>query len=439
MFTLNTIKLITQLVFLCSFSILFAQKSNTESIFLFGSEIGTGSAININTPISYANSSGYGFDFGTDEQVDIQKSGFTSSDFSVYFSVKLAEGNYRIEVTYDTTLKEEEIFVKAESRRLMVQFILPTDSLTQIKSFLVNLRTPNLENNESIILKERELTHLNWDEKLTLEFFGKVPIQRIRISAVENLPTIFLAGDSTVTDQDLEPWASWGQFITAYLKDQIVIANYAYSGASLSSFKASKRLEKITSLMKKGDYLFIEFGHNDQKQKGAGQGPWLNYTALLTEFVLAARERGAFPILLTPTERRFFTENEKLKSSHGAYPEAMRKVAVTLGVPLIDLTEITTTLYESWGDEHSKKAFVHYPANTFTGQDIELEDNTHFNGFGANEIALCVLEEIKNKKLDIAKYIKDEVSSYSPEHPNNSSSWKVPMGNRFEPTKPDGN
>ena len=436
---MDKIKFLVQLFFMCSVSIHTAQERGQESLFLFGSAIGTGSAVNIKTPIAYTNSTGYGFDFGTEEQVNIQSSGFTSSATSVYFSVKLVEGNYKIEVTYDTILNKEEIFIKAESRRLMVQSILPTDGLKKTKSFLVNLRTPRLDNNESIILKEREFTHLNWDDKLTLEFFGSVPIQSIRINSVENVPTLFLAGDSTVTDQDLEPWASWGQFITAYLKDEVIVANYAYSGASLSSFKASRRLEKLNALMKKGDYLFIEFGHNDQKQEGEGQGPWLNYTDLLTEFVLAAKERGAVPILLTPTQRRSFTENGKLKASHGAYPKAMRKVAAKLKVPIIDLTEITTTLYESWGDERSKKAFVHYPAHTFQGQTTLLEDNTHFNSFGAHEIALCVLQEIKKQHLQMEKYIKDEVVKYNPENPNPYSSWNLPMSNRFEPIKPEGN
>ncbi len=417
-----------------------AQENRLKTSFLFGKEITTGSAININEPISYTNSIGYGFDFGTDKRVDIQKTGFTSSDSSVYFSLKAAEGNYRVKVIYDAmTFKEEEVFIKAESRRLMLQSTISTDQSKRTMSFMVNLRSPKLVDNKTIILKERELTHLNWDEKLTLEFFGGVPVESISIQSVEKIPTLFLAGDSTVTDQDLEPWASWGQFVTAYLDDRIVVANYAYSGASLSSFKASRRLEKIASLMKNGDYLLIEFGHNDQKQDGKGEGPWLNYTELLTQFVKTARDNGAIPIFITPIQRRFFTGNGKLKDTHGEYPKAMRKIATTLVVPIIDLTKISTVLFESWGDELSKKAFVYYPANTFIGQNEELKDNTHFNGFGANEIALCVLQEIKNQHLTIAKYIKSDVLGYDPKHPNTFSSWQVPVSNRFESLKPTGN
>lgn len=417
------------------------QSNDTYKNFVFGTSIINTEHTVIKTNRTYSEETGFGFDFGTDKNVKICQNGFGIDESPVYFSADVPEGNYKIEIDFEGSTEESNIILKAESRRLLLDTILNSETARVTKNFVINVRTPQIDDKHQIILKEREFTYLNWDNKLTLEFLGTAIVSAINITPVldTTTTTIFLAGDSTVTDQDLEPWASWGQFITTYLKDNIVISNYAYSGASLSSFKGSHRLEKISSFLKKGDYLLIEFGHNDQKQKGANDGPWLNYTELLMEFITAAREKGAIPILLTPVQRRSFGEEGKLNDTHGDYPNAVRTVAEKMDVPLIDLTKITTTLYENWGNERSRKAFVQYPANTFPGQTTALEDNTHFNAFGANEIALCVIQEIKNQGLHLEAFLKNDIPTYNPEFPNDVSAWTLPLSNRFEPTKPDGN
>jgi lysophospholipase L1-like esterase len=191
--------------------------------------------------------------------------------------------------------------------------------------------------------------------------------------------------------------------------------------------------------MRPKDYVFIEFGHNDEKIKGEDNGAWGLYTHSLKEFITKFREKGGIPILVTPTQRRAFNDDGSLKPTHGDFPDAMRKVAIDLQVPLIDVTKMTTDMYESWGDEPSRKAFVQYPANTFPRQTEKLEDNTHFNSFGANEIAKCVVQGIKDLKLDIAQYLKPDLPTYSPKKPDNFSDWTLPRSIRFENTKPDGN
>ncbi|WP_379920598.1 rhamnogalacturonan acetylesterase [Maribacter confluentis] len=386
----------------------------------------------------YTEQLGYGFDFYTSKNVQFHHNGFSIDKAPVYFSVMKPEGNYKVKIEFEGAESATTVILKAESRRLMLDTIIGPNT-TFAKSVLINVRTPKIIGGGEITLKDRELTYLNWDLKLTLEFLGTAKVRAIQVTPIPKITSIFLAGDSTVTDQDLEPWASWGQFITRYLTDSVVVSNYAYSGASLSSFKGSRRLEKIGSLLKKGDYLLIEFGHNDQKQKGENEGPWLNYTKLLMEFVNTARAKRAIPVLLTPVQRRFFDKNGKLKSTHGEYPDAVRSVAKKMNVPLIDLTKITTTLYESWGDDRSRKAFVQYPANTFPGQNTALEDNTHFNAFGADEIALCVIQEIKRQGIPLEVFLKNTIPAYNPAFPNDISQWTLPLSNRFEPTKPDGN
>lgn len=415
-----------------------AQSHDADLKFRFGKQTLQSTDLLVDTAQPFSNENGYGFDFDTANNVQINYMGFNGDNAPIYFSVRVPEGNYKVKIDFQASNVESTMVLKAESRRLMLDTLVQPNT-TFSKSIVLNIRTPKISDDKKIILKERELTYLNWDNKLTLEFLGNATVSAIEITPITEITNIFLTGDSTVTDQDLEPWASWGQFITHYFTNESVVANYAYSGASLSSFKGSHRLEKIKSLLQKGDYLLIQFGHNDQKQKGVNDGPWLNYTQLLMEFIKAAREKEAIPILLTPVQRRFFGEEGKLKPTHGDYPNAVRAVAEKMNVPLIDLTKITTTLYESWGDKASRKAFVQYPAHTFPGQDTALEDNTHFNAFGANEIALCVIQDIKKQGLSIGSYLKENIPKYNPAFPNKVTSWTLPMSRRFEPIKPDGN
>lgn len=414
-----------------------AQKKESIKVFSFGKKINGNSGVTINNSLIYNNDTGYGFDYQSAKNVKFDKTSITG-DSSIYFSTRLSEGNYKIDVTLGGC-KPSETTIKAESKRLMAREIKVAENDTAHRSFIVNIRTPKINDQLKINIKDREINYLNWDDKLTLEFSGRPAIKTIKISQIPQIRTLFLAGDSTVTDQDLEPWASWGQLITMYFDNSIVIANYAASGASLSSFKERQRLEKILYLMQPRDYLFIEFGHNDEKRKGRGIGPWASYTDLLKEFITKARAKGGIPVLITPTQRRAFKTNGTLNPTHGDYPNAMRQVAKDLQVPLIDLTKMTTDMYESWGDDISRKAFVQYPANTFPGQLKALEDNTHFNSFGANEIAKCVVHGIRDLNLDLSKSILPDAPAYNPKKPDNYNNWSLPMSTRFENIKPDGN
>lgn len=416
-----------------------SKEISEKKVFYFGKKVKKSKeAIILNNSISYDSSLGYGFDFNTAKNVKLNSDSF-SIDTPVYFSVQLPEGNYQVSVTYGSATRNTNTTIKAESRRLMLNQHQLKKGEANTKIFNVNVRTPKISGTAAIKLKDRDLGQLNWDEKLTLEFLGAVEIKSISIVPIEDVTTVYLAGDSTVTDQDLEPWASWGQFITNYFDKNIVVANYAASGLTLRSFKASLRLDKVLSVIKAGDYLIIEFAHNDEKEKGEGIGPWESYSASIREYVQAAREKGAIPILITPVQRRAFNTDGTLKPTHGDYPDAMRKVAQEMNVPLVDITKLTTTLYESWGDEPSRKGFVQYPANTFPGQRQKLEDNTHFNSFGANEIALCVIKGLRDLNSPLANHILKGVPQYNPNQPNAFEKWTLPMSPRFETVKPDGN
>lgn len=383
----------------------------------------------------YTEQSGFGFDLETPGSI---KNNVTTQN-PFYFSVKLPEGNYKVTIKFGNTGKSTISTVKAESRRLMLEDVKTSAGKYITKSFIVNIKDRKIDGQKIVSLKPRELTKLDWDDKLTLEFDQQTVLQTIDIVPVKDQVTVYLCGNSTVVDQEDEPWASWGQMITRFFKPGVAIANHAESGLTLGSFLGSHRLDKILSVIKPGDYLFIEFGHNDQKEKGENDGAWKSYTERLKLFVAETRKKGAFPVIVTSTSRRSFGAAGKIENSLGDYPAAARKVAAEEKVPLIDLNLMTSKLYEALGEEHSKKAFVHYPANSYPGQDKPLADNTHFNPYGAYEIAKCVIQGIKDNRLGLQKFIIDGLPVFDPSHPDPVEKFRWQESPAKVTVKPDGN
>ncbi|WP_295767582.1 rhamnogalacturonan acetylesterase [uncultured Mucilaginibacter sp.] len=382
----------------------------------------------------------YGFDFETSAQAingKDKKGDYITSNQPFYFSVAVPEGNYKVTLILggnDASLTT----VKAESRRLMLENIATKPGENKTVSFIVNVRKPQIGDSSRVSLKPRENGKLDWDDKLTLEFDQIPAIKALQIEKVNNQITVFLAGNSTVVDQDDEPWAAWGQMIPRFFKPGVAVANHAESGLTLGSFMGSKRLDKVMSLIKPGDYLFIEFGHNDQKEKGPNDGAYKSYTERLKTFISRTRQKGAIPVVVTSTARRSFDANGKTVNTLGDYPAAARKVAKEEGVTLIDLNAMTTTLYDAWGVEPSKKGFVHYPANTFPGQTKPLEDNTHYNPYGAYELAKCVVQGIKASNLKLKKYLVD-MPGFEPKKPDAPDAFNWPLSPKNSSIKPDGN
>ena len=314
--------------------------------------------------------------------------GYESGDRtnSFRFSAKEPEGNYRVTLTLGSTASTQPsaITVKAETRRLMLERVNVSPGQLVTRTFLVNVRTPLIAEGSKVKLTARELGASHWDDKLTLEFLGTAPlVSGIEIERVDHAATIFLVGDSTVTDQPTEPWCGWGQMLPCFVRDDIAVANYAESGRSLTSFAAENRLAKIFSVAKPGDFLFIQFGHNDMKEKGDGMGAFLNYSTNLRTFIAKARATGMTPLLITPMHRRFFDDAGHVKNTFGDYVTAMREVAGEEKVTLIDLNAMSAKFYEALGVDGSTRAFVHYPANTFPDQPTALKDDTHHNAYGA--------------------------------------------------------
>lgn len=219
----------------------------------------------------------------------------------------------------------------------------------------------------------------------------------------KNRITVFLAGDSTVSDysSSFAPRAGWGQFIHRYFDDTIVVKNAATPGRSSKSFIAEGRLESILKQIKKGDYLFIQFGHNDEKKNDPSRytEPYSTYKSYLKQYIDGARAKQAIPVLVTPVERRNFTNEGRALNSHGEYPTAMKELGMEKHVPMIDLTAKSKGLFQELGPDRTKDVFLWLEPGENKNYPNGVQDNTHFQVAGAKEIARLVVEGIKESNL----------------------------------------
>ncbi len=375
-------------------------------------------------------------------QLDLSKAQNVKSNAPFTRNIEVPDGNYKVTVVLGSKKKAGNTVVRAENRRLMVDEVATKKGQFKTVEFVVNKRTPEIEKGKRVKVKDREKNYNTWDNAINLEFTGAAPaVKEVKIERDTTATTIFLCGNSTVVDQPYEPWASWGQMIPRWFGPEIAISNNAESGLTAGSFLGSYRLDKILTMMKKGDYVICEFGHNDQKEKMAGAGAWYNFSYNLKVFIDKVRAKGGNIIFVTPTQRRRFDDatHSKILETHGDYPDAMRAVAKREGVPVIELHDMTRTFFETLGYENSKKALVHYPANTFPGQDKPLADNTHFNPYGAYEIAKMVVMEMKQLNLPIVKYLRSDWKDFNPAQPDDYNKFVWYNSVQQDVTKPDGN
>ena len=382
----------------------------------------------------YTDSVGYGYDL-TQRQPDQHR----GTPF--YFSVKVPDGNYRVTVTLGSARRKGSTVVRAENRRLMVDATPTRKGEQRTVTFVVNKRSPRINDHMEVKLKPAERGYLNWDDRLTIEFNGAAPaVTRLTVEPDTTALTLFLCGNSTVVDQSREPWASWGQMVTRWFGPEVAVSNHAESGLSAATFLRGNRLDKVLAMMRPGDYVFCEFGHNDQKERRAGDGAWYNFQYHLKTFVDRVRQAGGHIVFVTPTQRRVFdADSLHILETHSDYPDAMRDVARREQVPVIELHDMTRTFFETLGYEDSKRALVHYPAHTFDGQDRPLADNTHFNPYGAYEVAKMVVMGMKQLQLPLTRFLRPDFTDYSPARPDDFRTFKWYPASQSDITKPDGN
>jgi len=340
-----------------------------------------------------------------------------------FFSVAVPEGNYRVTVTFGGE-RASATTVKAESRRLLLESIRTAPDDVVNRTFLVNVRNAavpppekNAPGGSAVVLNDRELGSLTWDDKLTLEFNGPAPAPRTVAIEPANVPTVFLLGDSTVTDQRWEDGASWGQMLPRFFKPGISVANYAQSGESIKSSLSARRFEKIFSLMKPGDWLLVQFGHNDMKDRAPDA--LATYRKHLKSIVTQTKEKGGTPVLITSMERKAGVNAPTL----GGYPDAVRGVAREEDVALIDLHAMSVQLYQTLGTNLSRA----------------FQDGTHHNNYGSYELARCVTAGIAAAKLDLGGFLVNEVKAFDPTLPDPVETFTVPPSPMRSAAKPDGN
>ena len=211
---------------------------------------------------------------------------------------------------------------------------------------------------------------------------------------------IFWAGDSTVKQNDYTcfPQTGMGQAFGLFIKRNIRIENYAQNGRSTKSFISEGRLDAIDRKINEGDFLFIQFGHNDEKiDEERHTDAFKDYQENLSKFIEVAKKHGAHPVLITPLYRRLFNEDGKtmVENTHLEYPQAMLQLGEKLGVSVVDLCLKSKKLIEEVGDEASKEWFNHIPAGKYPNFPEGKEDNSHLRYEGAYRFCMIVAEELK--------------------------------------------
>jgi lysophospholipase L1-like esterase len=381
--------------------------------------------VHVTPDMTYSRERGFGFEPGAELR---QTSHAVTSEKPFYFHIAVPrEGNYRVAVTFGDLESATDNTVFAELRRLMVEKVRTAPGARASRTFLVNTRTPAIPGGGQVRINSRERTRESWawDDRLSLEFNGTRPgIRAIQIERVE-VPTVYLLGDSTVCDQPNEPYSSWGQMLTRFLKPEVAVANGAESGDSIAPSLSAGRFAKFWGQMKPGDYLFIQYGHNDMKSKAPGA--LSIYTDNLRCAVDETRSHGGIPVLVTSVSRRTFDAGGKIATSFDGYTDAVRAVAKEKTCSLIDIEATSARFYEALGEQQSHLAFA------------TMEEGTHHSSYGSYEIAKCIVTGIRQARLDLAKYIVDDFEDFDPSNPDPVEDFKLPPGRSHTRIAPQGN
>ncbi len=222
-------------------------------------------------------------------------------------------------------------------------------------------------------------------------------------------PKVFMIGDSTMANKPLDlPERWWGMALGQFMVDPAMVQNHAVNGRSTKSFIDEGRWANVVSELQDGDFVIIQFAHNDEKKEDPKRyaDPARSFRDNLRRFIAESRVKGATPILTTPVCRRKFDSAGKLVDTHGAYPDAVRAVAREEKVDLLDLTIVTAKWIEAAGDEPSKKFFMWIAPGVHPKIPDGRKDDTHFVEAGAHAVAGLAAADIRAQKLSLAKWLK---------------------------------
>ena len=219
---------------------------------------------------------------------------------------------------------------------------------------------------------------------------------------------VYLIGDSTMSIKEVKdyPETGWGMPFAYFFDESVEVENHAKNGRSTKSFIIENRWQPVADSLQPGDYVFIQFGHNDEVKSKVGRYTTPEeYRANLSRFVEESRSKGAKPILLTPVGRRKFNEAGQVQGTHEQYSAIVRDLARDLQVPLIDMDKKSQALLQEWGPEKSALLYMHLEPGEHPNYPEGVADDTHFNELGARKMAQLVLAEIRKMDLDLANRI----------------------------------
>jgi len=220
------------------------------------------------------------------------------------------------------------------------------------------------------------------------------------------MPHLHLAGDSTMADKPTDPpnpEHGWGQLLPKFFKDPAMIVNHAANGRSTRSFITEGRWQKLVEALQPGDWVIIQFAHNDEKIFPNASGEFQDN---LRRFIADVRGKQANPILATPCARRSFDDKGKLVDTHGDYPDAVRAVAASTKVPLLEMNQLTMDLEQGHGPEGSKRLHLWIGAGVYQRQPAGYQDDTHYSAYGAERVAALGVQEIIRLRLPLADWLR---------------------------------
>jgi len=355
------------------------------------------------------------------------------------FSAAVPEGIYKVTVTLGDLKGESTTTVKAEDRRLELERLHTDPGKFETRTFFVSVRRPMLPDGTKIKLDVQEINaagenlKINWDDKLTLQFSDARPaLAAIEIEKADTSPKVFIMGDSTVTDQATEPYGTWGQMLGRWLKAPVVVVNYAESGETTKAFRAEHRFDKILGELKPGDYVFMQFGHNDLNKNGHNgiwptddhEGDWANtfvdpntdYKQLLKAYAAEVKQRGGIPVIVSPMTKIQINTGALNVGALDEYAKAALEAAQEAGIASIDLHGMSVAIVNGLGPELARRAYV---------------EGLHSNTYGGYLFSRAIVEGIKQDKLALAQYLVDDAGPFDPAHPTPlPDDFKIPLESR---------
>ena len=383
----------------------------------FHFDFGPGKAAEGRVPVQadqvYTSELGYGFDFGS-KVAGLERGGADPStdglvvaqESPFFFSVKVPEGNYRVTVTLGDRAEASDTTIRTEAAHMMAAKLVTAPGAFVTRTFYANVRRPELPpppqnapgGSKVHMFLAGEAEARCWDEKLTIEFNGPRPaLCTMDVVKDDAVPTIFIAGDSTVGDPRRGPGGNWSTQLSQFFKPEIVVCNSAEGGETTKSFITGYRFDKVLSQMKPGDFFLIQFGHNDSKAQWPQSytEPGTTFDAYLRVFIAETRKRGATPVLVTPMERRANGDTV------GRWARAMREVGAQEKVAVIDQWSASKELWTALGSDVNRA----------------FSDQTHLSGYGGYLLSKLMIAGIRKNVPELARFVVDDFVEMSPSKP----------------------